>query len=185
LRQQLEINVVGQVAVTQAVLPRLRKSHGRVVFVSSVSGRITTPLTGAYSASKFALEALADAARMELHPWGIRVSVVEPAQTDTDMWRTADETAQAEADKLSPAQVELYRRHMDGFRAKAIPMSQKAAKPADTVAAVIERALTSPRPKARYIVGAAPKLQARVVGLMPTSVRDGVLSKFSGIPRSL
>jgi NAD(P)-dependent dehydrogenase (short-subunit alcohol dehydrogenase family) len=185
LRQQLEINVVGQVAVTQAVLPRLRKSHGRVVFVSSVSGRITTPLTGAYSASKFALEAIADAARMELHPWGIRVSVVEPAQTDTDMWRTADETAQAEADKLSPAQVELYRRHMDGFRSRAIPMSQKAAKPADTVAAVIERALTSPRPKARYIVGTGPKLQARVVGLMPTSVRDGVLAKFSGIPRSI
>jgi NAD(P)-dependent dehydrogenase (short-subunit alcohol dehydrogenase family) len=184
LRRQLEINVVGQIAVTQVVLPRLRASQGRVVFVSSVSGRIATPLTGAYCASKFALEALADAARVELRPWGIKVSVVEPAQTDTDMWQTADETAQAEAAKLRPEHVELYRGHLDGFRAKAIPASQRVARPADTVAAVIERALTAPHPKARYVVGTGPRVQAAMAGLMPASVRDAVLARFSGIPRS-
>ena len=72
LRDQFEVNVFGQVAVTQAVLPRLRESRGRIVFISSVSGRITTPLTGAYNASKYALEAIGDALRQELRPWGIR-----------------------------------------------------------------------------------------------------------------
>ncbi|HVT20170.1 MAG TPA: SDR family NAD(P)-dependent oxidoreductase [Mycobacteriales bacterium] len=183
LRQQFEVNVVGQIAVTQAALPRLRASRGRVVFVSSVSGRIATPLTGAYSASKFALEALADAARMELHSWGIRVVLVEPAQTDTDMWRTADSTAAAEAAKLTPEHAELYRRHMEGFRSKAIPMSQRLAKPAGDVAATIERALTAANPKARYVVGVAPAVQTRLAGAVPTPIRDAMLSRFSGIPR--
>ena len=74
-----------------AVLPHLRASKGRLVFVSSVSGRISTPIAGVYSASKFALEAMADALRMELAPWGIRVLLIAPAQTDTDLWRRADE----------------------------------------------------------------------------------------------
>ena len=92
-RRQLEVNVVGQIAVTQAVLPRLRASRGRIVFISSLNGRIVFPLIGPYCASKFALEAAADALRLELKPWGIGVVVVEPAQTDTDMWRSADEVA--------------------------------------------------------------------------------------------
>ena len=91
LRRQFEVNVIGQAAVTQAVLPRLRAARGRVVFVSSVSGRIATPMFGPYSASKFALEAMADALRMEVAPWGIRVALVEPAQTDTDMWLHAED----------------------------------------------------------------------------------------------
>ena len=102
LRRQLEVNVVGQVAVTQAVLPKLRASRGRVVFVSSLSGRISTPMTGAYNASKFALEGLADALRMEVRPWGIRVVLVEPAQTDTDMWREADGALDEAVAGLSP-----------------------------------------------------------------------------------
>jgi NAD(P)-dependent dehydrogenase (short-subunit alcohol dehydrogenase family) len=88
LRRMLEINLVGTLAATQAVLPRLRSSRGRIVFVSSVSGRVVTPMFGAYAPSKFALEADADALRMELAPWGIRVAVVEPAQTDrASSWR--------------------------------------------------------------------------------------------------
>jgi len=107
-RKQLEINVIGQLAVTQAVLPRLRKSRGRIVFISSVNGRLSMPLVGAYCASKFALEAAADALRMELRPWHIDVAIIEPAQTDTDMWRTADDmVAQAEA-ALTAEQRDLY-----------------------------------------------------------------------------
>jgi NAD(P)-dependent dehydrogenase (short-subunit alcohol dehydrogenase family) len=89
LRRLLEVNVVGQLAVTQAVLPRLRRSRGRIVFISSVNGKVSFPLLGAYSASKFALEAAADALRMELKSWDIAVVVVEPAQTKTDMWCAA------------------------------------------------------------------------------------------------
>ena len=95
LRRQLDGNVAGQVAVTQAVLPRLRASRGRVVFVSSVSGQVATPMTGPYNASKFALEGFADALRMELAPWRIPVVLAQPAQTDTDMWRTAEQVLEA------------------------------------------------------------------------------------------
>src|SRR6476469_4512730 len=89
LRRQLEVNVVGQAAVTQAVLPRLRASRGRVLFMSSLSGRVATPMTGAYNSSKCALAGLADALRLELAPWGVRVVLIEPAQTDTALWRKA------------------------------------------------------------------------------------------------
>ena len=100
--------MVGQIAVTQAVLPRLRKSRGRIVFISSVNGRLSFPLIGAYCASKFALEAAADALRMELKPWGIAVVVVEPAQTDTDMWRTADAVVDETEAAMSAEHRELY-----------------------------------------------------------------------------
>src|SRR6202012_2708950 len=97
LRGEIGVNVVGAVALTSLVLPRLRQSRGRIVFVSSLSGIVSTPMTGAYNASKFALEAIADAWRLELRQWGIKVALVEPAMTDTDLWRDASDTLEAEA----------------------------------------------------------------------------------------
>ena len=91
LRWQFEVNVIGGTAVTQTVLPLIRAARGRVVFISSTSGRVVTPSIGAYGASKFALEAIADALRSELRPWGIRVSLIEPGQIDTDMSRDSHE----------------------------------------------------------------------------------------------
>jgi NAD(P)-dependent dehydrogenase (short-subunit alcohol dehydrogenase family) len=182
LRRQLEVNVVGQAAVTQAVLPRLRESRGRIVFVSSVSGRIATPMTGAYNASKFALEGMADAMRLELTPWGIKVVVVEPAQTDTDMWQGAEEQLEAELAAISPEHRALYAKHIEGFR-KTIPRSQKMASPPDGVAAVIEKALTASRPRARYVVGRAAQAQALMAQLTPTPVLDAALRLGTGVPR--
>jgi NAD(P)-dependent dehydrogenase (short-subunit alcohol dehydrogenase family) len=182
LRRQLEVNVVAQAAVTQAALPRLRASRGRIVFVSSVSGRVATPMTGAYNASKFALEGLADALRMELAPWGIKVALVEPAQTDTDMWRKADDTLSDALATVSAEHRELYAKHIDGFR-KTIPMSQRMAAPAEGVAATIEKALTASRPRARYVVGASAKAQAIMARLTPTPVLDRVLRMGTGVPR--
>ncbi len=180
-RKQLEINVIGQLAVTRAVLPRLRKSRGRIVFISSVNGRMSMPLVGAYAASKFALEAAADALRMELSPWKIRVVVVEPAQTDTDMWRTADSmVAELEAG-LTPEHRSLYAKHIAGFK-KMIPMSQRIAVPTEKVSAVVEEALTARRPRARYIVGLAPKAQVALMAALPTKLRDVALRKVSGQP---
>lgn len=182
LRRQFEVNVVGQVAVTQAVLPRLRASRGRIVFVSSLSGRVSTPMTGAYSASKFALEALADATRMELAPWGVRVALVEPAQTDTDMWRSADDALTESVAQLAPAHRDLYAKHIAGFR-KTIPRSQRMASPVEGVAATIEKALTARRPRARYVVGTSARIQAVMAGLTPTSMRDVALRAGTGVPR--
>jgi NAD(P)-dependent dehydrogenase (short-subunit alcohol dehydrogenase family) len=180
-RKQLEINVIGQLAVTQAVLPRLRKSRGRVVFISSVNGRLSMPLVGAYCASKFALEAAAEALRMELRPWRIGVAIVEPAQTDTDMWKTANEMVEQAEASLTPAQRDLYGRHIAGFK-KTIPLSQKLAVPAEKVSAVVEEALTARRPRARYVVGAGPKLQVALMTNLPAWARHRVLRRVAGQP---
>jgi NAD(P)-dependent dehydrogenase (short-subunit alcohol dehydrogenase family) len=180
-REQLEINVIGQLAVTQAVLPRLRKSRGRVVFISSVNGQLSMPLVGAYCASKFALEAAADALRMELRPWHVGVVIVEPAQTDTDMWHTAGDMVDQVEVKLTAEQRDLYARQIAGFK-KRIPLSQKLAVPAEKVSAVVEQALTARRPRARYVVGVGPKLQVALMTNLPTRVRDLALRKISGQP---
>jgi NAD(P)-dependent dehydrogenase (short-subunit alcohol dehydrogenase family) len=180
-RKQLEINVIGQLAVTQAVLPRLRKSGGRVVFISSVNGRLSMPLVGAYAASKFALEAAADALRMELSPWKIPVVLIEPAQTDTDMWRTADTMVSEFEAGLTPQHRELYAKHIAGMK-KMIPMSQRIAVPTEKVCAVVEEALTARRPRARYVVGLANKLQVAVMTNLPTRARDLVLRRVSRQP---
>jgi NAD(P)-dependent dehydrogenase (short-subunit alcohol dehydrogenase family) len=180
-RKQLDVNVIGQLAVTRAVLSRLRGTRGRVVFISSVNGQLVFPLMGAYCASKFALEAAAECLRMELRPWGISVVVVEPAQTDTDMWQEAPDMVAATEAALTPAHRELYSRHIAGFK-KRIPLSQKMAGAPEKVAAVVERALTASRPRPRYVVGGAPKLQVALMTKLPIAVRDRVLRKVAGQP---
>ncbi len=181
LRRQFDVNVVAPVAVTNAVMSKLRQSRGRIVLVSSLSGRISTPMTGAYNASKFALEALADAWRLELRAWGIAVSLVEPAMTDTDMWRTAPEQQEVAEAGMSPVHRDLYARHLEGMR-RTIPRLQKMAKPAAGVAAAIERALTDARPKARYVVGADARAQAALVPLLPQRVKDVAFALATGTP---
>jgi NAD(P)-dependent dehydrogenase (short-subunit alcohol dehydrogenase family) len=180
-RKHLETNVIGQLAVTRAVLPGLRRARGRIVFISSVNGKLSMPLIGAYCASKFALEAAADAMRMELRPWHIPVVVVEPAQTDTDMWRTADTMVEETEAALTPEHRALYARHIAGLR-KMIPMARKLAVPAEKVAAVVEEALTARKPRARYVVGLGPKLQVALMTNLPTWARDQILRRVSGQP---
>jgi NAD(P)-dependent dehydrogenase (short-subunit alcohol dehydrogenase family) len=182
LRLQLEINVTGQLAVTQAVLPALRASRGRIVFVSSLSGRVANPMMGAYNASKYALEGMADALRMEVSPWGVKVVLVEPAQTDTDLWRNADETVEQTVAALSDEHRRLYKKHITGMR-KVVRLSQKMAAPVEGAAAVIEKALTDRRPRARYVVGTPARVQARMLALTPTPVLDFLMKTASGVPR--
>jgi len=181
-REQLEVNVIGQFAVTQAVLPQLRKARGRVLFVSSVNGRIATPMLGPYSASKFALEAAADALRVELRAWGISVVLIEPAQTDTDMWRTAGDMVLEVEAGMSPAHRDLYAKHIAGMK-KFVPRARKIASPTDKVVAVVEEALTARRPKARYVVALLPKIQIMLVTNMPAALRDRLMGFMVGLPR--
>lgn len=174
LRRQLEANLIGAIAVTQTALPRLRRSKGRVVFISSVNGRVSFPLLGAYSASKFALEAAADALRMELKPWRVSVIVVQPGETDTDIWRTIERQVEESASDMTPEQRELYARHLSGIQ-KMIPLGQKLTGTPEEVAMVVEKALTVRRPRARYAVGLTTKLQLAVLTKMPVLVRDRLL----------
>ncbi|CAN5621933.1 hypothetical protein BH10ACT3_BH10ACT3_11300 [soil metagenome] len=139
------------------------------------------PMVGAYATSKFALEAAPAALRMELRPRGIGVVVVEPAKTDTDLWRKADDMVTEMESALTPEHQALYAKHIRGFR-KTIPMSRRLAVATDEVSAVVDHALTTKRPRARYVLGIGPKLKVRLMTNLPTRVREIVLRKVSGQP---
>jgi NAD(P)-dependent dehydrogenase (short-subunit alcohol dehydrogenase family) len=173
LTRQLDVNVVGQLRVLQAFLPALRAAQGRVVLMGSIAGRSALPFLGAYAMSKFALEAMADALRIELAPWGIQVAIVEPGTIATPIWSKP----QAAVDAIPPELVELYGERMSRFRKLAAERSAGAGAPVSTVADAVEHAVTSPKPKTRYLVGPDAKRRARVQRL-PDRLRDRVLSRF-------
>jgi NAD(P)-dependent dehydrogenase (short-subunit alcohol dehydrogenase family) len=172
LTRQLDVNVVGQVRVLQAFLPALRRSRGRVVLMGSVAGKSALPFLGAYAMSKFALEAMADALRIEVAPFGMHVSIVEPGTIATPIWTKPQRTV----DEFPPEAAELYGERVEKFRRLAAERAGNAV-PALDVAKAVEHALTSPRPKTRYIVGPDAKRRARVERL-PDRLRDKLLTRF-------
>jgi NAD(P)-dependent dehydrogenase (short-subunit alcohol dehydrogenase family) len=174
LRRQLEVNVVGQVAVLQAFLPALRRVSGRVVLMGSVGGRSALPFLGPYAASKHALEALADVLRIELAPWGMTVSIVEPASVKTAIWTKGAEHADAMRGGLADDAAELYAARIARFR--EVALRRGPGIDADVVARAVDHALTAARPKARYLVGRDAHLRAWIERL-PTRLRDRVLSR--------
>lgn len=183
-RRQIEVNVTGQLAVTQAFLPLLRKSRpaaGRLVLIGSIGGRVTTPFLGPYCASKFALEAIADAFRVELQPWNIDVSIVEPGSIATPIWSKGDESANRIAARFPPEAQQLYGPAFAAMREAAAAAGRRGISP-DVVAAVVERALTSGRPRTRYLVGADAKLRARIGAIFSDRMRDRLLTRFLGLP---
>jgi NAD(P)-dependent dehydrogenase (short-subunit alcohol dehydrogenase family) len=168
LRRQLEVNVVGQLRVLQEVLPALREARGRIVNIGSISGRSALPFLGAYAMSKFALEAMTDALRIELRPWGIHVAIVEPGTIKTPMWTR-------ERPDPPEAALSLYGDRIAAFRDFALKRSADGTPP-DAVAKVVEHALTAERPKARYLVGRDARIRAGVERL-PDRVRDGIYKR--------
>jgi NAD(P)-dependent dehydrogenase (short-subunit alcohol dehydrogenase family) len=175
LRRQLDVNVVGQVAVTQAFLPHLRRTRGRVVFIGSVAGRSALPFLGAYAASKHALEAIDDALRVELSPWGIHVAIVEPGTIATPIWTKGAALADAIQARVPAETLALYRDRMDAFR-RAAGTAGRRGVPPDRVAEVVEQALTADRPKTRYLVGRDAKLRA-LFERLPDRARDRVFER--------
>ena len=175
LTRQFDVNVISQIAVTQAVLPKIRASHGRVWFISSVSGLFTTPGTGAYNASKYAIESLADALRMELRPWKIPVSLIEPGPIRTDLWTEVVNEHDRMAEHLSDEHRRLYASHLAGSR-KLLGRMQKLAADPSRVTKAVDHALTSRRPKRRYLLDFASRAQKAVVGVTPTAINDAVLA---------
>jgi NAD(P)-dependent dehydrogenase (short-subunit alcohol dehydrogenase family) len=173
LTRQLDVNVVGQLRVLQAFLPQLRASRGRVVLMGSIAGRSSLPFLGAYAMSKFALEAMADALRIELAPWGIQVVVVQPATIATPMWSKP----QRGLDTMPPEAAERYGARLARFAELAASRSATKAQPVESVARAVERALTAAKPKTRYLVGPDAKMRARVQRL-PDRWRDRVLTRF-------
>jgi NAD(P)-dependent dehydrogenase (short-subunit alcohol dehydrogenase family) len=164
LRRQLDVNVVGQLAVTQAALPALRAAGGRIVIMGSIGGRSALPFLGGYAMTKFALEAMADALRLELAADGIEVALVEPGNIATAIWTKPQPLAERVSDR--------YRTRIERFRKVAAERSSKAA-PVEFVAEAVEHALTASRPKTRYVVGRDAKIRAAIERL-PDRLRDRV-----------
>jgi NAD(P)-dependent dehydrogenase (short-subunit alcohol dehydrogenase family) len=183
LRWQLEVNVIGGTGVTQAVLPLIRNARGRIVFISSTSGRVATPSLGAYGASKFALEAIGDALRNELRPWGIKVVLIEPGQIDTDMSKDSHQQHDENVAKMTAEHRTLYAKHTEGMH-KAIDLMDGVISSPDQITVAIEKALNDKRPHARYLVGKGSRTHA-YTRVLPSAVTDAIFSRATGIPRHL
>ncbi len=180
LRRQMEVNVIGTMAVTQSFLPLLRRAHGRLVNISSVNGGLATPYLGAYSASKFALEAITDALRLELRTWNISVSAVEPGPIATPIWDKATNSADQLVRQISPDRLSLYEDDLAAIRA-TVSRTVPHAAPVETVVRAVVHALTSPRPKTRYYLGWSVRLPFKGMKMLPDRVRDWIVRKVSGL----
>jgi NAD(P)-dependent dehydrogenase (short-subunit alcohol dehydrogenase family) len=177
LRWQLEVNVIGQLAVTQRFLPALRAGRGRIVNVSSIGGRLALPLVGAYNASKFALEAVSDSLRRELLSQGVDVILIEPGGVKTPIWGKSTETADEFQKDMPPEAQQLYGTMIAALRKQTAKIAQETGIDASEVAEVIGRALTAKRPRTRYLVGREAKIRGPVAKVMPDRMMDRAIVK--------
>ena len=181
LRRQLEVNVVGQIAVTQAVLPLLRRARGRIVNMGSIAGRGTIPMMGPYSASKHALEALTDALRLELYPWGIEVSIIEPGAIATPIWDKSMQISLGLESEMPAGGRHLYEATARSVR-ESVGQAAARAIPANAVVKAVLHALTAKRPRTRYLVGRDAKLRALMLRWLPDRLQDWILKKVLKLP---
>jgi NAD(P)-dependent dehydrogenase (short-subunit alcohol dehydrogenase family) len=182
-RHQLEVNVLGQVAVTQAFLPMLRRGQGRIINMGSIAGRAAMPLMSPYAASKFALEAITDALRLEVQQWGMHVSIIEPGAIATPIWEKSSRHAKALEASCSQEMREQYAGLVAGVT-DAVDAAARRAIPCDAVIAAVMHALVSPRPKTRYLVGWDAKIRAWMVKLLPDRLADRLLMWVLTGPRA-
>lgn len=181
LHRQFDVNLFGPLAVTRAVLPRLRAAGGRIVFMSSVNGLVSFPFTGAYNASKFALEAIADCLRVELWPWGLDVVLIEPGVVDTDPWHEMEAVIDAVEAAMTPEHRQLYAPHLAGERGM-IDKLRRGAAPPQTVALAVERVLTQRRPPARVVLGRDARMLATLRAALPAKRLDAVWVRSLRLP---
>jgi NAD(P)-dependent dehydrogenase (short-subunit alcohol dehydrogenase family) len=178
LRHQLEVNVLGPVAVTQALLPALRRARGRVVLVSSIGGRVAMAFTAPYAASKHAIEAIGDALRVELRSSHVQVALIEPGSVATPIW----DKSRAQGDGLSvpPELLDQYG-HVPAAMNKVLRDTERRGVPPEQVAKTIEAALTARRMKARYVIGRDARAMLIAKRLLPDHVFDRVAGRALGV----
>ena len=178
LRRQFDVNFFGQVAVTKAFLAAIRAAKGRVVFMSSVGGRPggALPYASPYGASKHALEALADSLRIEMRPFGVEVSIIEPGAVATPIWDKSIDEAAETREGVPPELLEIYGDRMDKMATLAAKTGARGVDP-DDVAAAVEAALTAPKPKTRQVVGREARIQARVASILPSRAFDRIIER--------
>jgi NAD(P)-dependent dehydrogenase (short-subunit alcohol dehydrogenase family) len=176
--RQFEVNVFAQVAVTQALLPALRRAAGRIVLISSIGGRVATPYLGPYAASKHALEAIGDALRVELRSSGVQVTLIEPGSVATPIWDKG--RTQAQQVSIPPALSEYYG-HVPAAMEKTLEDTARRAVPPERVAETIAGALGARRMRARYLVGRDAKGALLARRLLPDRVFDRVIQRTLGV----
>ncbi|MGD0384304.1 MAG: SDR family NAD(P)-dependent oxidoreductase, partial [Thermoguttaceae bacterium] len=174
-------NVIGYVAVTQAVLPLLRITKGRIVNIGSVNGALSPPYMGPYSASKFAMEAIADALRIELRTWGIKVSIIEPGPIATPIWEKSFAAADQLANALPSESMALYEPDLTIVRKMIVKIANKA-EPVDMVVRAVIHALTASKPKTRYFLHYGNRFLFHGFKLVPDVIRDWIVRRVMGLP---
>jgi len=172
LQEQLMINLSGPLALTQGLLPLLRREKGRIVFLSSMSARVASPFLGAYAASKFALEALVDTLRVELQPWQIQVCSIQPGPVASPLWQKSLARAESLLSAAGPRAEKLYGSRLARLRTRAQRVAAGRGIPPDLVARCVHRALDQRRPRTRYLVGRHTRVIATALYLAPDRLRD-------------
>jgi len=175
LRHQFEVNVIAQLAVTQACFPALTRNHGRIVNVSSIAGRVALPLYGPYSASKFALEALSDSLRREQDD--VAVVLVEPGAIATPIWKRGIEAGDALWNAMPPRAHERYAKLVETIRTEAEKQATEGDPP-EAVARVIATALSAEHPRTRYVVGREARIQALLARGLPPRALDKLIARL-------
>jgi NAD(P)-dependent dehydrogenase (short-subunit alcohol dehydrogenase family) len=180
-RRQLEVNLFGQVAVTQSFLPLLRAGNGRLVNVGSIGGRLVLPLHGAYSASKFAMEAVTDAFRLELRQWNIHVSLVDPGGSASAIFGKTLAAFDDMERGMHDRGIDLYDEDIASVRALVQNTADEAASP-DKVAKAIVKALTAKKPKTRYLAGKDARAVALMARSLPDHLKDIAVAHEANLP---
>jgi NAD(P)-dependent dehydrogenase (short-subunit alcohol dehydrogenase family) len=168
-RDVLEVNLIGQIAVTQAFLPLIRRAKGTVVFIASIGGRVASPFLSPYNTSKFGIEALGESLRHELKPWDIDVVIVEPGSIDTEIWGKGRDAIRDRVSKMPAAARRLYGKQLSRFGEGIQETASRGISP-DKVAEVVHRAISSDNPRHRYLVGTDAKIGARLKGVLPDRI---------------
>ena len=180
-REQLEVNLFGPVAMAQAFLPLVRRGHGRIVNVGSIGGLVVLPLNGAYSASKFGIRAVTDALRLELRQWNIHVSLIEVAPVESAIFGKTYAELDGLETALGEAGFRLYEQQIAAVR-KAVEKAEADADPPTVIAKAVADALTSDKPKTRYLVGHQAK-ETGLAAALPDRARDLALARELGLPK--
>lgn len=175
----VDVNLTGQVAVTQEFLPLIRRATGTIVFITSIGGRVASPFMSPYHAAKFGLEGVADSLRREVKPWGIKVAVVEPGSIATPIWEKGSDAY--EGIQFPPEAKRLYGKQMEAMKATIMEAGERGIEP-EKVAKVIERAIRARRPKTRYLVGTDAKMMKRISSLVGDKNFDRMMRRSMKLP---
>ena len=180
-REQLEVNLFGPVAMIQAFMPLIRRGGGRIVNVGSIGGMLVLPINGAYSASKFGMRAISDALRLELRQWNIHVSLIEVAPVKTAIFGKSFAALDGLESTIGKEGFALYEQQIAAIR-KAVEGAAASADPPLVIAKAVQHALTSDKPKTRYLAGHGGK-QTAVAAALPDRARDRALVHELGLPK--